>query len=271
MNFTKRYIIKPGSEVKLNKIDPGDTAGLKDKKAAKKMLKQNTKQLTELQYQLYAEHKHAVLIVLQALDAAGKDGTIRHVMGDINPQGCRVWPFKAPTSEERDHDFLWRVHKRVPGKGMIGIFNRSHYEDVLVVRVHDLVPRKVWSKRYDHINDFEDLLAANGVTILKFFLHISKDEQLQRFQDRMDEPDKHWKLSEGDFKERGYWDKYMKAYEAVLSKCSKKKAPWFVIPANNKWFRNLAVSEIIRETLENLQMEYPEPHVDVEELKKLLK
>jgi len=266
MKLAKQLIVKPGQKVKLSKHDPDFTAGLKKKKDAEKHLARNIARLDELQYLLYAEDKHALLIVLQAIDAGGKDGTIRHVMSGINPQGCRVTSFKVPSAEEADHDFLWRIHKAVPPKGEIGIFNRSHYEEVLVVRVHGLVPKSVWSERYDHINRFEENLAHSGVTILKFFLHISKDEQKARFQDRLDDPDKNWKVSPADFAERKHWDDYMAAFEDALSRCSTKHAPWFIIPANHKWFRNLAVSQIIVETLEGLKMKFPPPPPNLAEI-----
>lgn len=266
MDFTKRYIVTPGTKVKLDKYDPNDTAKVK-KKEARNLKKANLKRLSELQYLLYAEHKRAVLIVLQAMDAGGKDGTIRHVIGPLNPQGCPVTSFKAPTQEELDHDFLWRIHEAVPGKGEVGIFNRSHYEDVLIVRVHDLVPREVWSKRYDQINAFEERLAEEGVHILKFFLHISKDEQAERFQRRLDRPDKHWKANPADFAERKLWDDYLTAYNKALTRCSTWHAPWFVIPANKKWFRNLAVSQILVEQFGKLDMAFPEPAFDISKLK----
>ena len=267
MKFSKRFVVKPSGKMKLSEWDPDETAGFDSKKAARSLTAKNLKRLAELQYLLYAESKRALLVVLQAMDAGGKDGTIRHVMGPMNPQSCRVTSFKAPTEEELAHDFLWRIHKAVPRKGEIGIFNRSHYEDVLVVRVHDLVPRSVWSKRYAQINDFEKMLANNGVHILKFYLHISRDEQLERFRARLAEPDKHWKANPKDFDERKYWDDYMRAFEAALSRCSTPHAAWFIIPANRKWFRNLAVSEILVETLESLDMKFPKPAFDVSQLK----
>ena len=225
------------------------------------------KKLDKLQYLLYADHKHALLMVFQGLDAAGKDGTIRHVMSGVNPQGCSVTSFKAPSPEEAAHDYLWRVHHAVPAFGDIGIFNRSHYEDVLIVRVHNLVPKEVWSERYEQINQFEEYLADNNVKILKFFLHISKEEQKKRFMERMDDPDKRWKISEADFNERKFWDDYTKAYEDALERCSTKVAPWFVIPANKKWFRDLAVSHIIVETLEEMKLKFPAPTIDLKKLK----
>ncbi len=266
MSMTDRFIVRPGQRVDLSKRDPGFTAGIQSKKDARRQLKRNIDRLAELQYLLYAEHKHALLIVLQAIDAGGKDGTIRHVMSGVNPQGCKVTSFKVPTPEEADHDFLWRVHKAVPRKGEIGIFNRSHYEEVLVVRVHELAPKAAWSKRYGQINAFEKHLAANGVTIVKFYLHISKDEQRERLQARIDDPTKHWKVNPGDIEERRYWDDYRAAFEDAVSRCSTAHAPWFVIPANRKWFRNLAVSEIIVQALESLDMQFPPPTCDVSKL-----
>ena len=265
--FIKELIVKPGKKVHLSHYDPDDTLGWHKDKKAKAGVEKAMATLDKRQYLLYAEHKWALLIVLQALDAGGKDGTIRHVMSGVNPQGCQVTSFKVPSPEEAAHDFLWRVHKAVPASGYIGIFNRSHYEDVLVVRVHRLVPKDVWSKRYDQINDFESMLAANGVKILKFFLHISKDEQKKRFLQRIDDPDRRWKISEADFEERKFWDDYIAAYEAGLTKCSTKDAPWFIIPANKKWFRNLAVSHIIAETLEDMHMKYPAPTIDISKIK----
>ncbi len=222
--------------------------------------------LQELQRVLWAEGKHSLLIVLQAMDAGGKDGTIRHVFRGVNPQGCQVTSFKVPTKEELSHDYLWRIHKATPRRGYMGIFNRSHYEDVLVVRVHDLVPPEIWKQRYEQINHFEKLLADTGTTILKFFLHISKEEQKERFQARLDDPSKNWKFSMGDVEERGHWDDYMLAFEEALSRCSTPWAPWYVIPANRKWYRNVAVSNIIIETLEGLGMQYPPPMANAEEI-----
>lgn len=266
-NFSKELRLKPGKKVSLFKLDPEETLGWEKDGAMKKALEKTVERLDDLQYLMYAEDKHALLIVFQALDAGGKDGTIRHVMSGVNPQGCRVTPFKVPSPEEAAHDFLWRVHKAVPPRGQIGIFNRSHYEDVLVVRVHDLVPREVWSERYKQINRFEENLVENNVTVLKFFLHISKDEQKRRFMERIDDADKRWKISASDFNERKYWDEYTKAYEAALTKCGTDAAPWYVIPANKKWFRNLAVSHIIVETLDEMKMKFPPPTINVRNLK----
>jgi PPK2 family polyphosphate:nucleotide phosphotransferase len=267
-DFTKELIAKRGkSHISLSQRDPGDTLGWEKDHKTKDILHKTLKRLDKLQYLMYAEQKWALLIVLQGLDASGKDGTIRSVMSGVNPQGCRVTSFKTPSADEASHDFLWRVHKAVPPRGDIGIFNRSQYEDVLIVRVHKLLPKSEWSRRYDEINDFEKMLAQNGVKILKFFLHISKDEQRKRFQARIDDPDKRWKISPDDFKERKYWDDYMVAYEDVLKRCSTPVAPWFVIPANKKWFRNLAVARIIVETLEGMHMKFPPPKIDVKKLK----
>lgn len=266
-NFSKHLVVTPGTKVKLSKYDPEETLGWDKGHKMKADLEKSIERLDSLQYLLYAEHKHALLIVLQGLDAAGKDGTIRHVMAGINPQGCVVTPFKTPTHEEMSHDYLWRIHHAAPAIGNIGIFNRSHYEDVLVVRVHNLVPKQAWSRRYDQINSFEQMLSENNMTILKFFLHISKEEQRKRFQDRIDDKDHRWKISEADFAERKYWDDYTKAYEEALTRCSTAAAPWYVIPSNKKWFRNLAVSHIIAETLEGLKMKFPAPTVDINKIK----
>lgn len=261
--FSDGFRVRPGSRVNLKKIDPGFSAGFKSKKETKDLLDDNIGRLNDLQYRLYAENRRSVLIVFQAMDAGGKDGCIRHVMTGLNPQGCRVTSFKVPSKEELDHDFLWRIHKSVPPRGEIGIFNRSHYEDVLVVRVHNLAPKSIWSKRYDQINDFEKILAENGTTVLKFFLYISKAEQKQRFIKRLENPDKNWKFSLGDVEERKFWEDYMRAFEAALSKCSTDHAPWYVIPADNKWFRNLAVSQIIADTLAEMHPRIPKPEEDL--------
>jgi PPK2 family polyphosphate:nucleotide phosphotransferase len=266
MKFSKEFAVKPGKKVKLSRYDPDYTAGFKDKSEAEELLQKKIARLDELQNLLFAERKHALLVVLQAMDSGGKDGTIRRVMSGVNPQGCKVTSFKAPSAEELSHDFLWRVHHAVPARGEIGIFNRSHYEDVLVVRVHEMVPRPVWSRRFEQINSFEEILAKNGVKILKFFLHISKDEQKQRLQERIEVPEKNWKVNPGDFDERKLWNQYMEAYQDALSRCSTERAPWFVIPANKKWLRNLAVSAIIVEALESLDMKFPAPPCDLSKL-----
>jgi PPK2 family polyphosphate:nucleotide phosphotransferase len=250
--------VKPGSRFRLANHDPNATFGY-DKAAAAPKTEEHLARMADLQDRLWAEAKRSVLVVLQGIDAAGKDGTIQKVMEAFNPQGCVVSSFKVPTAEELGHDFLWRIHKRAPGKGEIGIFNRSHYEDVLVVRVHGLAPKSVWSKRYDQINDFERMLAATGTTIVKFFLSIDRDEQRQRFQARYDDPTKRWKFSMGDLDERKRWDDYQAAFDDMLSKTSTDVAPWYVIPANRNWLRNLAVATILAETLAGLKPAYPAP------------
>jgi PPK2 family polyphosphate:nucleotide phosphotransferase len=250
--------VKPGSRVRLAKLDASATYGY-DKASAEPLLEKQMDRLSTLQDRFWAEAKRSVLVVLQGIDAAGKDGTIKKVMEAFNPMGCPVSSFKVPTAEELAHDYLWRIHKRVPGKGEIGIFNRSHYEDVLVVRVHGLVPRRVWSARYEQINDFEGTLAASGTTIVKFFLTIDRDEQRKRIQARYDDPTKRWKFSMGDLAERARWDDYQAAFDEALTKTSTDVAPWYVIPANRKWFRNLAVATILAETMAALRPAYPSP------------
>ena len=267
MDFVDKYRVKPSKDnVKLSQWDPDDTAGLTDKKKARKEMKGDLQRLSELQYLLYAENKRSVLIVLQAMDAGGKDGTVRHVMGPLNPQSCKVTSFKAPTDEELAHDFLWRIHKSVPRTGEIQVFNRSHYEDVLIVRVHKLVPKQVWSARFRQINDFEEMLAENNVHILKFFLHVSKGEQLKRLKKRLDDPTKHWKANPQDFEERKFWDDYQRAYEDVLAKTSTPHAPWFVIPSDHKWVRNYVISSILVDTLSKLDMAFPQPTSDLSKI-----
>jgi PPK2 family polyphosphate:nucleotide phosphotransferase len=251
------YLVKPGSRLKLRKRPTDETGPFKDKEEAEPAIVKNLQKLDELQEELYAEGKHAILIVFQAMDAGGKDGAIEHVFSGLNPQGCTVTGFKVPTPLELSHDYLWRVHARVPPKGMIGIFNRSHYESVLVERVKGLVPKDVWSRRFDHINAFEKLLTDEGVTILKFFLHISKEEQKERMQARLDDPTKRWKFNPKDLDERKLWDDYMAAYEEALNRCSTPYAPWFVVPADRKWFRNWAVSDTLVRALEKLDMKFP--------------
>jgi len=260
MDLAKQCIVKPGSNLSLKDRDAADTFGHKrdDKRLEKTLLR-----LRELQHLLYADKRYSLLIVLQALDAGGKDGTIRHVMSGVNPQGCDVTSFKAPSEEELAHDFLWRIHKAVPSRGYIGIFNRSHYEDVLIVRVHNLVPKEVWRRRYGQINDFERMLVQNGTTILKFFLHVSKDEQKKRFEARIQDSSRNWKLSLPDFEERQHWDDYTEAYEDVLRKCSTDYAPWYVVPADRKWFRNHLVAELIVRALDRMRLKYPPPSVDI--------
>ena len=266
-NFSKELMAKPGKKVKLAKFDPDETLGWDKNHAMKASLHKAIKKLDHLQYVFNADRKHALLIVLQGLDTAGKDGTVRHVMSGVNPQGCDVTSFKAPSPEEAAHDYLWRVHRAVPQFGDFGIFNRSHYEDVLIVRVHNLVPKAAWSQRYEQINRFEEYLDANNVKILKFFLHISKEEQKKRLMERLDDPDKRWKISQADFNERKFWDDYTLAYEDALARCGTRTAPWFIIPANKKWFRDLAVSHIIVETLEEMKLKFPAPAMDLKKLR----
>jgi len=261
------YIVKPGSRVDLSQWNPNDTSKFPEgKQEAKEVIDKLNDRLEGLQELLYAQGKHKVLVVLQAMDTGGKDGTIRHVFDGVNPQGVKVASFKVPTAEELAHDYLWRVHKHTPGKGEIVIFNRSHYEDVLVVRVHGLVPPEIWARRFQHINAFEQLLADEGTTILKFYLHIDLEEQKERLQARLDDPNKHWKFSLGDLDERKLWPEYTKAYEDVLSKTSTEFGPWFIVPANHKWYRNYVVAKTIVETLEKLKMSYPEPKDDLSEV-----
>jgi PPK2 family polyphosphate:nucleotide phosphotransferase len=267
MDYRKKLVVDPGSRVRLKSIDPG-FHGKHDEESAKAALAGEVARLTELQYRLYAEKKHALLVVLQGIDAAGKDGTCWHVLTAMNPQGTTVTGFKQPTEAELAHDFLWRVHAHTPARGQVAVFNRSHYEDVLVVRVHDLVPKAVWSRRYDQINAFERLLADSGTAVVKFFLYISPDEQLERFKARLDDPAKQWKISDGDYQERGFWGGYVKAYEAMLERCSTGHAPWYVIPSNHKWFRNLAVSRILADTLDDLKMKLPKPTVDLDAIRR---
>ena len=254
--------VRPGSRVRLARQDHGETHGW-DKEAAAVALATQLGRMADLQDRFWAEGKRSILVVLQGIDAAGKDGTINKVMEAFNPQGCPVTSFKVPSTEELAHDYLWRVHQKVPRKGEIGIFNRSHYEDVLVVRVHDFVPKEVWSARYDQINEFERILADNGTTIVKFFLAIDKDEQRERFQARFDDPTKRWKFSMGDLEERKLWDDYQAAFDDALSKTSTGHAPWYVIPANRKWFRNLAVATILADTMAELKPAYPPVADDV--------
>jgi PPK2 family polyphosphate:nucleotide phosphotransferase len=264
MDYRKEFEVKPGTRVKLSRIDPGYKGKHVDEKTAQAELKQYCGSVSKQQNLLYAEKNHSLLIVLQALDAAGKDGTINHVMSAMNPQGTTVTGFKNPTALELEHDFLWRIRSHAPGKGTVAIFNRSHYEDVLVVRVHKLAPKHVWSERYELINDFEKLLRKqNSTHIIKFFLHISKEEQLERFKQRLDDPARNWKISGSDYKERALWDDYTEAFEDVFAETSTKDAPWYIIPSNHKWFRNLAVSQIVAATLEDLGMKMPEPQVDL--------
>jgi len=266
-SFVSQFRIPPGQRIHLNDCDPANTSKY-DKREALGKAKKLRDKMSDLQQRLFAERKRSLLICLQALDAGGKDGVIKHVIGSMNPDGCHVANFKEPTQQELAHDFLWRVEAQTPACGEIAIFNRSHYEDVLIVRVHNLVPKSIWSQRYDQINCFEQRLVSNGTHILKFFLHISKQEQLQRFEQRLDDPAKRWKISEADYTEREYWDDYLRAYEDVLARCNSDAAPWFVIPADHKWFRDLAISEIIVSTMESMKFQVPEPTIDIEEIRR---
>lgn len=269
MNPSSAFRVEPKSKVKLRDIDPGFHGKHTDKESAAVELAKNEERMRALQYRLYASSKNAVLIILQGVDASGKDGTVAHVFSAMNPQGVIVASFKEPTAEEQAHDFLWRVHKRVPARGLVGIFNRSQYDEVLVTRVHHLLPQEVWSKRYDHINDFEKNLVESGSTrVLKFYLHISEDEQLERLKKRLEDPTRHWKITEADFEERRLWPAYIEAYEEIFHQTSTADAPWYIIPANHKWFRNLAVSSIVVDAMESLHLELPPPKVDIEALKR---
>jgi PPK2 family polyphosphate:nucleotide phosphotransferase len=252
-----RFRVEPGTRMRLADVDPDESEGYARKKDVNDELKRHRDRITDLQGRLYGEQKRSLLIVLQAMDTGGKDGTIKGVFQGVNPQGCQVWSFKAPSNEESSHDFLWRYHQKAPPKGMIHIFNRSHYEDVLIVRVKDLVPESVWRPRYEAINQFEYALTADGVTVLKFFLHISRDEQKRRLESRLADPDKRWKFSSNDLKERAYWDDYQAAFEDAVNECSTAYAPWYVIPANKKWYRNLVVARTIADTLEAMNPRFP--------------
>ena len=268
MTAFKQFRVEPGARFKLKDRDTADTAGFKDKKEAKQRLADGVDKLRELQERLYAYDRWALLLVFQAMDAAGKDSTIEHVMSGVNPQGCQVYSFKQPSAEELDHDYLWRTNKCLPERGRIGVFNRSYYEEVLVVRVHqgalaaeklpaDLIDKDVWKQRYKDINAYERYLARNGTAVVKFFLHVSKEEQRRRFLARLDQPEKNWKFSLSDVREREHWDEYMAAYDDMLESTSTDHAPWYVIPADHKWFMRMAVADIVVSTLEKLKLEFP--------------
>src|SRR6476619_6896335 len=263
MDYLKKFKVEPGTKIRLSKLDASYTGKHESHEKALPMIQVHVERMDKLQYLLYANGSKSLLVVLQALDAAGKDGVIRHLFSGMNPQGTFVFGFKQPSKYEAAHDFLWRAHLRTPGKGEVVVFNRSYYEDVLVVRVHKLVPQSVWSKRYDLINDFENMLSQNGTTILKFFLHISPEEQLSRFKQRLDDPSRHWKISETDYSERELWPQYMEAYDDAIALTSTKHAPWYTIPANHKWFRNLAVSQIIADTMDEMGLKLPPTRVDI--------
>lgn len=268
MDYRKRFLVKPGAKLRLGDIDASYAGKPHAKKTAAAALRKEVERLDRLQFLLYADATQSLLIVLQGLDAAGKDGVIRHIFSGMNPQGTHVRGFKQPSKEELAHDFLWRAHRRTPGLGEVMIFNRSHYEDVLVVRVHKLVDKAVWSARYDLINAFEELLTKNRTRILKFYLHISPEEQLRRFKKRLDDPTRRWKISESDYTERELWPEYMKAYEEAIRKTSTQAAPWYVIPSDRKWFRNLAISTIVADTMEEMGLGLPAAHVDIAEIER---
>lgn len=255
-------IVTPGKAARLHKRDPGDTPGEKDVSRADKAQDDNVARIAELQRVLWADNTRSVLVVLQGMDTSGKDGTVRHLLTGVNPMGCRVVSFGAPSKEELDHDYLWRVHNAMPPLGTIGVFNRSHYEDVLVVRVRKLKPKDVIKRRFEQINRFEETAVENGCVLLKFMLHISKDEQRERLMDRVNDPEKHWKMNLADLSERQRWDEYMEAYEDALTRCSTKHAPWFVIPSDKKWYRNFAISHIVRAKMETLDLKYPKADFD---------
>jgi PPK2 family polyphosphate:nucleotide phosphotransferase len=261
-----RFRVEPGTRARLADIDPDESEGYKRKRDVADELKRHRDRISDLQARLYGEQKRSLLIVLQAMDTGGKDGTIKGVFQGVNPQGCQVWSFKAPSNEEAAHDFLWRYHQKAPPKGMIHIFNRSHYEDVLIVRVKNLVPEPVWRPRYEAINQFEYALTADGVTVLKFFLHISRDEQKRRLESRLQDPDKRWKFSANDLKERAWWDDYQAAFEDAVNECSTTHAPWYVVPANRKWYRNLVVARTIADTLEAMDPRFPAAEPGLEEV-----
>ncbi|SMF79816.1 polyphosphate:nucleotide phosphotransferase, PPK2 family [Tistlia consotensis] len=268
MDYRRDFVVRPGIGVRLADIDPGFTGGHRSHDKAKPEIRRHVERMDALQYLLYADGRQSLLVVLQGLDAAGKDGTVRHLFSGMNPQGVSVACFKQPSPEELAHDFLWRAHRRAPGRGEVVIFNRSHYEDVLVVRVHDLVPEAVWSQRYELINDFERMLTRNGTRVLKFYLHISPEEQLRRFKQRLDDPTRRWKISESDYTERERWPQYLEAYEEALARTSSDWAPWYVVPANHKWFRNLAISQILTKTMEELDLKLPPTAVDLADIRR---
>jgi PPK2 family polyphosphate:nucleotide phosphotransferase len=267
MKLKSPYLVKPHATVRISRLPTEESGHFKTEQSAAAVLAKHRVQLNSLQEVFYASQQKALLIILQGMDTAGKDGTIRHIFSGINPQGCDVTGFKVPTPLEARHDFLWRAHDAVPPRGMIGIFNRSHYEDVLSPRVHKLITGKIVRERLDDINEFEDMLTDNGVVILKFFLHISHEEQTRRLQSRIDTPDKHWKLSEADFHEREFWPRYEDAYNGILSATSRKQAPWFVIPSDHKWSRNVAISQIIVDTMQGLKLKYPAATFDPSHIK----
>ena len=269
MNYTKKLIVEPGAKVRLQRFDPAYHGKHADEQAAGKALAAAKARIGDLQRKMYGDTRHSLLIVLQGLDAAGKDGVCWHVVSAMDPQGCKVQGFKVPTAAEAAHDFLWRIHSHAPAKGEVAVFNRSHYEDVLVTRIHKLVPKKVWERRYDLINDWERLLhLENNTTILKFCLVVSKEEQLRRFAERLDDPHRQWKISDSDYKERAYFDDYLSAFDEALERTSTPHAPWFTIPCDHKWFRDLAAAEIVADALEAMHLKYPKPTVDLGQIRR---
>ncbi len=268
MDYRKHFCVESGRKIRLTERDPSDTGKYDSRKEADPEMQKYVQRMDELQYLMFADGNQSLLIVLQGLDAAGKDGTIRHLFTGMNPQGTLVASFKQPSKEELAHDFLWRAHLRAPSKGQVVIFNRSHYEDVLVVRVHNLAPQSVWSKRYALINDFETMLRHNGTHVLKFYLHISPEEQLKRFKKRLDDRSRQWKISESDYLERELWPEYVAAYEDVFAETNTDHAPWYIIPSNHKWFRNLAISQIIARTMDEIGLKLPPTHVDIADIRR---
>jgi PPK2 family polyphosphate:nucleotide phosphotransferase len=268
MDYRKKFVVEPGTRIRLGKVDPAFKDTHESHEQAMPEIAKHVARMDRLQYLLYADGDQSLLVVLQAPDAGGKDGVVRHLFRGMNPQGTTSIGFKQPSKVEAAHDFLWRAHLKAPGKGEMVIFNRSHYEDVLVVRVHKLVPESVWSKRYEQINDFEKMLSANGTRILKFFLHISPEEQLDRFKERLDDPERHWKISESDYSERELWPQYVAAFEDAMEKTSGHHAPWYVIPSNHKWFRDLAISQIVADTMEEMGLKLPPTRVAIDEIRR---
>ena len=268
MDYRKKFTVEPGSRVRLDKIDPSYNGKHASRKTSVAKINDAVRRIDRLQYLLFADGSQSLLIVLQALDAGGKDGVIRHLFSGMNPQGTTVASFKEPSKVELAHDFLWRAHRRAPARGEVVIFNRSHYEDVLVVRVHELAPRVVWRKRYALINEFEKALMLHGTRVLKFYLHISPAEQLDRFERRLDDPSRQWKISESDYSERTLWPKYVDAYEEAIERTSTKHAPWYIVPANHKWFRNLAISQIVADTMDEMGLKLPPPRVDLADIRR---
>ncbi len=268
-DFHEQYRVKPGQSVSLAKLPTTTNGPFPKKSHGRAFTAGKVEELRDWQFRLYTQARQSLLIVLQAPDAAGKDGLIRKVLGQMNPQGCRTYPFKVPTAIERAHDFLWRIHQCTPAHGTVAIFNRSHYEDVLVVRVENLVAEKVWRKRYDQINHFEEMLHDSGTKILKIYLHISREEQLRRFEKRLKNPAKHWKLNPSDYTSRADWAAYAEAYEEVFTRCNSERSPWFIIPADRKWYRDAAVAAIVAETFEKMNPQFPEADVDLEQIRHL--